>query len=160
MKLRVVLVVAATAIAISGCGDVDRDPYVQRNEEIRKALPKYPGARPISVEHSPARSGPDGKGPVVSYGTTVIYRVPPRTRPQDVADFYSRRLNGWRLVQGPPNLSRRALQGVTPPPVLRFARGNASVAVNLDNIWEQVRTYVVGVDHAYYESLTAWLCLQ
>jgi hypothetical protein len=95
-------VLVACIPTIAGCGDdVDRDSYVQRNEAIRKSLPTFPDATLVSVEHSPNRSGPDGGGPVVSYGTIVDYRVHAGTRPKKVVGFYDRRLKDWRITRRP-----------------------------------------------------------
>jgi hypothetical protein len=147
MRLRLAVLVASV-LTIGACaGDVDRDSYVQRNEAIRKSLPAFPGATMISVEHNPNRVSSDAfEGRIVSYGTGVCYRVHAGTRPREVADFYQRRLKGWRVARNSPTARW-------------FVRGKASIAVVLDDLLPGVRDnprgkggriFHVGIDHNYY----------
>jgi hypothetical protein len=147
MKLLWLGTFVASVLVVGGCvGDVDRDSYVERNEAIRKSLPIFPGATMISTEHSPNPSGPDGKGRIVSYGTIVDYRVHAGTRPKKVAGFYERRLKGWRIARS--NGTSRW-----------FVRGNASIALSMDDLLPNVRdnsrgkggrVFTVVIDHDYY----------
>jgi hypothetical protein len=98
------------------------------------------------VEHSPSRSGPDGGGPIVSYGTIVDYRVHAGTRPKEVADFYQRRLTDWRVARNSPTTRW-------------FVRGKGSIAMNMDDLLPNVRdnsrgkggrVFTVVIDHDYY----------
>ena len=141
----------ASVLAVGGCiDDVDRDSYVERNEAIRKSLPAFPGATMIRVEHSPNRSGPDGGGRIVSYGTIVDYRVHAGTRPRKVAGFYERRLKGWRIARSKQTSTSSSRW---------FVRGNATVALSLDDLLPNVRDnprgkggriFTVVIDHDYY----------
>jgi len=148
IKLLWLALLVASVLTVAGCsGDVDRDSYVQRNEAVRKSLPTFPGATLVSVEHSPARSGPDGGGPIVSYGTIVDYRVHAGTRPKKVAGFFERQLKGWRITRRNQTSTRW------------WVRGNASIALNMDDLLPNVRDnsrgkggriFTVVIDHDYY----------
>jgi hypothetical protein len=151
-------VIAVGVLAIGGCGgDVDRDSYVQRNESIRESLPAFPGSTLVSVEHSPNRRvDGDREGPIVSYGTTVDYRVHAGTRPKVVSAFYKRRLKGWHVVR---DFRPCPASSACPPTSTWFKRGNASIAVVLDDLRPHVRDndrgkggriFTIGIDQDYY----------
>jgi hypothetical protein len=62
----------SAVLLVSGCGagDIDRDPYIRKNEAIRKSLPTYSGAVRVKVAHHEARCCGEGDdpGPIVGLG--------------------------------------------------------------------------------------------
>jgi hypothetical protein len=97
------------AVLLVGCGGVSGGDYVSRNEALVASLPVFPGAVKAH-EISTRRAG--------GYTTMVVYRVPRGTTDGSVLRFYATRLGrrGWRSVLAPP--------------VRRFTKGRALVAVN------------------------------
>jgi hypothetical protein len=123
------------AVALTGCGGLDRGAYVRANERLFKELPSFPGAR-LETETSTAyRSNEDG--PVVGYGTLFDLRLPPSTTAANVGSFFRQRLQPpWRVVE--------TLGG----PVFNFRYGKASVSINLEGAHAHILE--VAVDHAYF----------
>jgi hypothetical protein len=150
----------SVVLLVSGCGagDIDRGPYIRKNEAIRKSLPTYPGAVIVKVAHYEGRCCGEGDdpGPIVSYGTSTDYRVHAGTRPKVVSAFYKRRLKGWRVVR---DFRPCPATSACPPTSTWFARGKASIAVGMDDLRPHVRDndrgkggriFSVSVDHNYY----------
>jgi hypothetical protein len=155
----------------ASCGtDVDKDAYVERNQAIVRSLPVFPESKQLAMRSSAYRDPEkvEADRTTVGYITTVTYGVSPETKTGAVADFYKRRLPGWRLVENfgratqaalPPHTrqrprtrqSRRPGTGPLaskPIPVFVFDRGDSSVSVNLDNL--PYGTFEIVVDHEHY----------
>jgi hypothetical protein len=114
---RGVLLVATLLVA--GCGGASRGDYVARNEAIVRSLPVFPGAVKAHEVSTPYVKSEGGLSTKPSgYRTTVVYRVPRGTTDASVLRFYATRLG------------RRGWRSVITPPVRRFTRGRALVAVN------------------------------
>jgi hypothetical protein len=112
-------VLLAATLLLAGCGGVSRGDYVARNEAIVRSLPVFPGAvkeHEVSTPYVKSEGGLSTKPS--GYRTTVVYRVPRGTTDASVLRFYATRLG------------RRGWRSVITPPVRRFTRGRALVAVN------------------------------
>jgi hypothetical protein len=104
------IALAAAAVLVSGCGDVDRDSYVKKNVAVLKTVPTFPGARPGGFESGPYKGGDNAGARTIGYGTTRIDTLPGATRPAKVIAFYRRALRGaWQIVDdsAAPSLSLR-----------------------------------------------------
>jgi hypothetical protein len=124
---------ALVAVALTGCGGLDRGAYVEANERLFKELPSFPGARLESEMSTAYRSTEDG--PVVGYGTRFDLSLPPSAAAASVGSFFRQRLlPAWRLVETHSG------------PVLNFRRGKAFVSINL----ESAHVLEVAVDHLYF----------
>jgi hypothetical protein len=165
---RVLVVSLSLTVLATGCGsDVDRDAYVERNRTIVRSLPVFPEAKQTGMRSSPYRDPEktETDQTTVGYITTVVYGVPRGTKTRAVADFYKRRLRGWRLVEdfgrpvkavsaprtrGRPSTRQGTehILAVAPIPVFSFDRGDSSVSVNLDNV--AYGRFEVVVDHDHY----------
>ena len=134
------VLVSAFVLGAAACGGLDKGAYLRKNEAVVRSLPVFPGARWMRVSSSAYRDDrglDEPAGPVVGYGTKVIYTLPKTSRVGEVVAFYETRLHRrWRLVA--------AYDG----PVLVFRRRQASVNINL----ESHRSHVLelDVDHAWY----------
>jgi len=112
---RGVLLVAVLLLA--GCGGASRLDYVAQNKALIRSLPVFPGAVKTHEISTPEYGNGELSSPT-GYTTTVVYRVPRGTTDASVTRFYATHLgrHGWRSV-------------ITPP-VRRFTRGRALVALN------------------------------
>jgi hypothetical protein len=112
----------------AGCsGDgVDRDDYVERNEELLASVPVFRGARRTEVRHSPYYDGDSADAPVAGYTTAYVFRLPRDASREDVARFYRQNLaEGWVLYE--------ELEHARGERVLNFRRESASLSVNLES---------------------------
>jgi hypothetical protein len=132
------LLTFATLAGTFGClhddGGVDRDAYVERNQDVFEALPRFPQSR-VTGETSTAYRESES-GPVIGYTTRYDVSLPSEADPGRVADFYRAALRpDWRLIE--------ELAG----PVLNFRRSRAFVSINVEN-W-RINRLEVAVDHAW-----------
>jgi hypothetical protein len=113
-------------MASAACsGGVDRDAYVEKNEELLESVPVFPRANRIDVSSSPYR-GADGEGSPRGYTTTFRFRLPATATRQEVARFYKNRLAGdWVLLE-------ELVEGGGER-VVNFRRDDASLSVNLES---------------------------
>jgi hypothetical protein len=104
---------------------VNRDAYVEKNEELLASVPVFPGADRFEVSSSPYH-GSDGEGDPIGYGTTHRFRLPKDASRVEVARFYKRRLSDeWVLVE--------ELVEARGERVVNFRREDAFLSVNLEN---------------------------
>jgi hypothetical protein len=109
----------AAVLLLAGCGGVSRGDYVAQNEAVVRSLPVFPGAVKTHEISTPYVQSEGGMSTNASgYRTTVVYRVPRGTTDAAVGRFYATRLG------------RRGWRSVITPPVRRFTKGRALVAVN------------------------------
>lgn len=117
---------AVVTVALAACsGGVDRDEYVEKNEELLASIPVFPRAERLEVTSSPYR-GVDGEGSPRGYTTTYRFRLPASATRQEVARFYKSRLSDqWVLIE--------ELVDGGGERVANFRREDASLSVNLEN---------------------------
>ena len=96
MRRGVVLVSALAAVVLlAGCGGVNRQDYVAKNEAIVRSLPVYPGAVNMGGDSSGSKSS--------GYRTFILYRVSRGTSGKAVLRFYESQLQrrGWQASGKP-----------------------------------------------------------
>jgi hypothetical protein len=115
----------ATAMALATCsGGVDRDAYVETNEELLATVPVSPGAGRSDPTSSPYRVD-DGQGDPSGYTTTYHFSLPSTATRQASARFYKKRLaRHWVLAEELVEGGDR---------VVNFRREDAFLSVNLEN---------------------------
>jgi hypothetical protein len=119
-RLLIVLLAAAIAVALAGCGGgkQSKTGYVQANESLFKSLPSYPNTKVTSS----GTSSYAGKNNSVGYQTRYELTVPTNATALKLQSFYAGHLESdWKLVA--------QLDG----PVLNFRKGNAFVSINMTN---------------------------
>ena len=108
---------AALTVLATGCGDVDRDTYVEKNRALLQEVPVYPGEVVTRVSSESYNEKKDTifapVAPTTGYATTRLSELPDDVAPEAVASFYRRELtNGWQTVSvsRAPSVSMRADQ--------------------------------------------------
>ena len=104
-------------LLVAGCGGAGRQSYVARNEAVVRSLPVFPGAVKTHEISTPEYGNGEFSHPT-GYATTAVYRVPRGTADAAVSRFYATRLG------------RRGWRSMITPPVRRFTKGRALVALN------------------------------
>jgi hypothetical protein len=107
----------AAVLLLAGCGGASRQGYVAGNEALVRSLPVFPGAVKTHEISTPEYGNGESSDPT-GYTTSVVYRVPRGTTDASVSRFYATRLG------------RRGWRSVITPPVRRFTRGRALVALS------------------------------
>jgi hypothetical protein len=105
------LVLVVAAMHVGGCGsDVDRAPYVEKNQALLESVPSFPGAKQGGFESTPYKGSDNSGAAIIGYGTTRVDTLPAGTRTAKAIAFYRRALGGtWEIVDvsEAPSLSLR-----------------------------------------------------
>lgn len=120
--------------------------YVDRNEDLLRELPVYPGARHLHTSSNPYRLSESG--PVAGYGTLATYEAPD-TDVESLLSFFEANLPDEWTVWRDEIPCRDIATGRACPSqfFLRATRGSAYVSVDPSNIGTRLGSYDVYVDH-------------
>jgi hypothetical protein len=126
----------AVGSALTGCGssspavDPAAKPFIAKAEKLYATLPLFPGSRLKFTQQSAFYAAECDGAPVAGGGTIYDYSFPPDSTMQQVARFYLPRLRtrGWHLTS-----HERASPAHDAGPIYGFAKGDASLSVNIDN---------------------------
>ena len=146
------LVIAAAAAALFVVVPLLWDgtnSYVDRNEDLLRSLPVYPGARQIAIEsHSYHLTE---SGPVKGYGTLATFESPGVTT-DNLLSFFEANLPAEWTVWRDEIPCRRIDTGAACPSMffLRATKGTAYVSVDPSNLGTRLGSYDVYVDHDSY----------
>jgi hypothetical protein len=164
----IALTVLATAIAaLGGCGigrdDVARATYLSQNANLLAHVPRYPGARRISLHHEATHHVEDCLALCDSfidgYITHVTFKSPAGTTAAEITRFFERQLPplGWRrahwgnLAAGWPHRTT----GKSYITNVGFKSGDASLSIDLIRFIQGNRIvrggrFIVHVNHEGY----------
>lgn len=160
-----VVVGLAVALVFAWCS---RTPdAVRANEAIIAAVGVYPGGAEIERHHTPYnfRDGVSIISPAAGWSTSVTYRAPAGTTPEDILAFYDAVLDEeWvRRVDVTPIMEMSgevpsASSTATPAPAVQvgtheqvyFCRGESRLSVVTDN-FDALGTFGLGVNASWAE---------
>ena len=121
----VTVAVGLMATFAADCGSSDRSEYVKANERLFQQLPTFPGSRLYETRSSEIPAGPDGRGPIIGYGTTFKFKIPAKATHAAVLAFYERRLRPeWRLVWRQPGTGSSSWGFI-------LRKGNAGIGIDV-----------------------------
>lgn len=136
---------------VSGCArDADRSSYVGKNEQILKRLTPYPGAKLVHRSSAPYYEPDNDSSPIIGYTTNLDYELRRAVAAREVADFYGRKLSGWKRREEDVPCARIDKPAKPCPSVLLvfFTRGEAGVSLNFEGFSGGLpKTYELVVDH-------------
>ena len=146
------LVIAAAAAALFVVVPLlwdGTDSYVDRNEDLLRSLPVYPGANRVAIESHPYRL--TESGPVDGYGTRATFEAPATTT-NELLSFFEANLPAEWTVWRDEIPCRRIDTGAACPSMffLRATKGTAYVSVDPSNLGTRLGSYDVYVDHDSY----------